>query len=238
MQHRDSIKALMAPHSTEMDLSIASALYFASRGIGQIYTNPTTNNPNSTPTGPTLQAYTTPTRVLLSGLGADELFAGYARHALAFHRHGYPALLAELALDAGRLGKRNLGRDDRVTGHWGREVRYPFLDEWVVGWAMGAPVWEKCGFRPSLVVKAGDEAGIEVTIQEEKDPKLDDEKLLLRLLAWKCGLWGIAREKKRAVGAHGDTALFVDCSRVLQIQFGSRTAKMHSGKAKGTDDVT
>lgn len=178
-EHKDTVMSLMRPHNTEMDLSISSALYFAARGVGKVHEDSQEAE---------TEIYTTPTRVLLSGLGADEMFAGYGRHGIAFDRHGYQALLAELSLDAGRLGKRNLGRDDRVTSHWAREVRYPFLDESVVSWALSTPVWQKCGFtmnpdRPSLDIL----------------PDLDREKLILRLLAWKYGLHSIAREKKRAV---------------------------------------
>jgi asparagine synthetase B (glutamine-hydrolysing) len=161
----------MHPHNTEMDLSIASALYFACRGRGHIYDKAQIK-----------REYTTRARALLSGLGADELFGGYSRHAIAFGRRGAAALIDELTLDFERLGKRNLGRDDRVTAHWGREVRYPFLDEDLVAWAVAAPVWEKCGFGASV------------------EPRLEPGKLVLRLLAWKCGLEKIASEKKRAVG--------------------------------------
>ena len=52
--------------------------------------------------------------VLLSGLGADEQLAGYARHRTRHRKAGWAALQQELALDFNRLWKRNLGRDDRV----------------------------------------------------------------------------------------------------------------------------
>jgi asparagine synthetase B (glutamine-hydrolysing) len=183
---RRTIMELMHPHKTEMDLSIAMALHFASRGKGTIFNN-------DTDTAAAVE-YTTPSRVLLSGLGADELFAGYGRHAIAFSRHGFRGLLDELSLDFNRLGKRNLGRDDRVTSHWGREVRYPFLDEDLVAWVVQAPVWEKCGF------------GIDPPPPPPPPPPHDDEphlepgKLALRLLASKAGLESISQEKKRAVG--------------------------------------
>ena len=181
----------MYPHDTEMDLSIATALFFASRGVGMV------EDAGGS------ESYKTSARVLLSGLGADELFAGYQRHDIAFQQRGYTGLVEELELDFRRLGKRNLGRDDRVLSHWGKEARYPYLDEDVVGWAMRANVWEKCGFGCTTDSRSEVEAG----------------KLVLRLLAMRLGLSGVAREKKRA------------------IQFGARTAKMERGRVKGTERV-
>ena len=179
--HRSQVISLIHPHNTEMDLSIAYALYFAARGIGTAQFG---SNGQST-------HYSTPARVLLSGLGADELFGGYTRHATAFNRKGYPGLTDELELDFNRLGKRNLGRDDRVISHWGKEVRYPYLDEDLVSWALGLPVWEKCGFGQ------GEDGSI---------PLLEPGKKLLRLLAWKLGLRHAAAEKKRAIQFGARTA--------------------------------
>lgn len=153
----------MYPHNTEMDLSIANALYFAARGEGLVENQP----------------YATTARVLFSGLGADELFGGYIRHKTAYAHRGFGGLLDELKLDVGRLGKRNLGRDDRVMAHWGREVRFPFLDERLVHWAVESPVWDKCDFANPAV----------------EDP----DKRVLRLVAESLGLVSVAREKKRAV---------------------------------------
>ena len=202
LAHRPQIISLMYPHDTEMDLSIACALYFAARGQGTVRDSITD----------AIVSYTTPARVLLSGLGADELFAGYTRHTTAFNRRGHQGLLDELELDFSRLGKRNLGRDDRVISHWGREVRYPYLDEEVVSWALERPVWEKCGFEE------GD--GGEDKRVGDGGPLLEPGKKVLRLVAWRLGMERVAIEKKRA------------------IQFGARTAKMEAGKAKGTDTLS
>ncbi|KAJ5942351.1 hypothetical protein N7516_002519 [Penicillium verrucosum] len=203
LTHRDQVKRLMRPHNTEMDISIACALYFASRGQGTAQTNPSAQLP--TPGTPPSPLYTTTSRVLLSGLGADELFAGYGRHGVAFNRGGFKDLIAEIDLDVSRLGSRNLGRDDRVLSHWGRETRFPFLDEEFVAWVLQAPVWEKCGFGlPQIDTTAG----------------IDSEKLALRLVALRLGLVKVSREKKRA------------------IQFGARTAKMETGRSRGTDALS
>jgi asparagine synthetase B (glutamine-hydrolysing) len=170
--HRDEVVALMHPHDTEMDLSIANALYFAARGRGLAITSE----------GAEPSKYSTTARVLLSGLGADELFGGYSRHGVAFSRGGYPELIEELQLDVSRLGKRNLGRDDRVMSHWGREVRFPFLDERLVKWAIEVPAWEKCDFHTS-----------------PSPGGLDAEKRVLRILANTLGMVSVSKEKKRAV---------------------------------------
>ena len=193
--HRKAICDLMYPHRTQMDLSISLALYFAGRGSGDIIE-----------AGHNHQ-YTTPTRVLLSGLGADELFGGYARHARAYNSRGYQGLLDELDLDINRLSSRNLGRDDRIISHWGREVRYPYLDEDLVRWAVELPIREKCGFGTNMNADSGKKTG------------LGPDKLILRLLAQHLGLGQTAHEKKRA------------------IQFGARTARMDESRQSGADLV-
>ncbi|KAI1456857.1 asparagine synthase-domain-containing protein [Annulohypoxylon moriforme] len=182
MSHKSKIISLLHPHDTEMDLSIALALYFAARGVGNSYIH-------KCEWEPTPPIVTSPARVLLSGLGADELFGGYARHEAAFKNGGYPRLIEELKLDISRIGQRNLGRDDRIMSHWGKEVRFPYLDEELVRFAISSPVWEKCDFQNQF-----------------HQAVIDPAKRVLRLLADKLGLPVIAREKKRAVQFGSRTA--------------------------------
>ena len=167
-----------------MDLSITYALYFAARAQGAVSVKDAEGEPHEV-------SYTSPARVLLSGLGADELFGGYGRHSVAFTRHGYPGLVDELLLDVSRLSKRNLGRDDRVMANWSKEVRFPYLDECLVRWAMQLPAWEKCDFDNGEDI-TGVEAG----------------KRILRLLALGLGMEGVARETKRAVSFLAVSSLF------------------------------
>ncbi|KAK9474812.1 asparagine synthase-domain-containing protein [Dipodascopsis tothii] len=161
---RPRVCELMWPKSSVMDLSIALAFYFAARASGVLHT-----------ADGAATAYTSPAPVLLSGLGADELFAGYTRHGTCQSRGGYAALEAELALDFGRLHERNLGRDDRVIADSGREARYPFLDEDVVAWALQCPLDAK--FGPGAV----------------------PTKAVLRQVALAAGLSAVAGEPKRAI---------------------------------------
>jgi asparagine synthase (glutamine-hydrolysing) len=77
-------------------------------------------------------------RVVLTGEGADELFAGYSYY------HDEPftnpdALQAELVRTLAELHHLNLQRCDRTTMAYGMEGRVPFLDRKVIEVAMKIP---------------------------------------------------------------------------------------------------
>lgn len=120
---REKICELLGPSGSVMDFSIALAFWFAAR------------------------ADAGGARVLFSGLGADEMMGGYSRHRGFFERNGWDGLVKELQLDVGRISTRNLGRDDRIIGDAGKEVRFPFLCEKVVSHLSSLPVWIKCDMR-------------------------------------------------------------------------------------------
>ena len=130
--------------------------------------------------------YESTARVLLMGTGADELLGGYSRHREAFKR-GWSGLVEEIQLDIDRIPHRNLGRDDRMIGDHGKETRLPFLAENVVSYLASVPIYLKCDPRCKRGI---------------------GEKLLLRIVAKKLGLGGVATKEKRA------------------IQFGSKSARL------------
>jgi len=126
------IRTLLSPKHTVMDVNIATALWFASRGTAAqrtIETNykegykDSNNNDGNNDRSP---------RVLLLGMGADELMGGYGRHRKAYEKGGWEELQKELTMDQNRLWERNCGRDDRLCSDHGREARFPFLDAHVV----------------------------------------------------------------------------------------------------------
>ncbi|KAA5831209.1 asparagine synthase (glutamine-hydrolyzing) [Saccharopolyspora hirsuta] len=74
-------------------------------------------------------------KAVLTGEGADELFAGYGY----YHRSHAAELPDELARTIGELHGLNLQRCDRVTMAHGLEARVPFLDADVIAHAMSLP---------------------------------------------------------------------------------------------------
>ncbi|KIK04283.1 hypothetical protein K443DRAFT_93427 [Laccaria amethystina LaAM-08-1] len=170
---RETIESLMIPGRTVMDLSLALALYFASRGQGQIRTS----------LGSEPEMYTSVARVVISGLGSDELMGGYGRHRSAFYTGGWEAVIKELQLEIDRIPTRNLGRDDRIVSSHGKETRHPFLSLDVVRFLASLPIHLKMDPRADLGV---------------------GDKMILRLLAQRVGLVEASSRKKRAMqfGSH------------------------------------
>ena len=67
--------------------SLAMALYFAARGVGKVR-----SGPDAQP-----EPYSSPARVLLNGLGSDELLGGYGRHRTAFQAGSWSAVIDEVS---------------------------------------------------------------------------------------------------------------------------------------------
>lgn len=226
LMHKDRVARLMAPNNTEMDLSIAIAFYFASNSrypCRKTWLQDSVEHHE--------ENYISTAKVLFSGLGADELFAGYSRHEALFQdianesntdsmnaegqqiSQMYSELQASLVHDIQVIHRRNLGRDDRVIACWGKEVRYPYLDPKFIAVAMAIDPRQKITYSWQKVVTKKCPEGKQVLHIERKH--------ILRELAGRLGLMWVKDELKRA------------------IQFGAKSAKLEVGqsKTKGTDMI-
>jgi len=85
-------------------------------------------------------------KAVLTGEGADELFAGYSYH------HAYArkprALADELTRSLGAMHNINLQRVDRITMAQGLEARTPFLDRDLIDFAQSIPASMKMRIGP------------------------------------------------------------------------------------------
>jgi asparagine synthase (glutamine-hydrolysing) len=89
-------------------------------------------------------------KVVLTGEGADELFAGYD-YMREFTDDD--ALHAELERTVRSLHNLNLQRCDRVTMAHAVEARVPFLDRNVIAWALRIPPGEKQGMPEKRLLR-------------------------------------------------------------------------------------
>ncbi|XP_006816856.1 asparagine synthetase domain-containing protein 1-like [Saccoglossus kowalevskii] len=126
------VSDLVYPLQTVLDDSIGCAIWFAARGHGILYSKGTTETDGI--------PYTSRSKVVLVGMGADEQLAGYSRHRGRYNSEGLPGLVEEIEMEIQRISARNLGRDDRIISDHGRESRFPFLDEDVVSFLNSLPV--------------------------------------------------------------------------------------------------
>uniref|UniRef100_A0A0L8IHH6 Asparagine synthetase [glutamine-hydrolyzing] n=1 Tax=Octopus bimaculoides TaxID=37653 RepID=A0A0L8IHH6_OCTBM len=161
------VSHLLYPLCSVLDDSIGCAIWFASRGLGILG-----NGPNKG------KLFYSRAKVILCGMGADELFAGYSRHRSSFSKDGWQGLIQELQTEVNRISARNLGRDDRVISDHGREARFPYLDEKFINFVAQIPAYKKVDL--TLLRGVG-------------------EKLLLRLCSFKLGFTKTAVQPKRAI---------------------------------------
>jgi asparagine synthetase B (glutamine-hydrolysing) len=128
-------------------------------------------------------------KVVFSGLGADEVWAGYSRYKTAAKKNGIKEMHQEMSLDLDRIWHRNFGRDDRMISANGREARFPFLDVETQEWMRDN--------LPDVELSHGDEESKEAVVETNALFEIDEvrgqgDKRLLRKVAKECfGLvWG------------------------------------------------
>ncbi|MFB6244891.1 MAG: diphthine--ammonia ligase [Candidatus Nanohaloarchaea archaeon] len=93
-------------------------------------------------------------KVVMSGLGSEQLYAGYDRHQKYLNRECLSGLLS--------LFQRDLYRDDVVSMRNGYELRLPFLDHSVVEHALTIPAEFKQSeeYRKYVLRKAAEKLGV------------------------------------------------------------------------------
>ncbi len=89
-------------------------------------------------------------KVLLSGLGSEELFAGYQRHLDVLKNKGN--VNAECLRGLSLLWDRDLYRDDLVTMTYTVELRLPFLDYDLIRCALAVPAKYKLNEEQNKVI--------------------------------------------------------------------------------------
>ena len=92
-------------------------------------------------------------QVLLTGLGSEELFAGYERHKGDVQAACWDGLL--------HIWERDITRDLSLAGHFGKEIRLPFMDKELISYAMKIDPALKVGpFKKEILRKASVNLGL------------------------------------------------------------------------------
>jgi asparagine synthase (glutamine-hydrolysing) len=104
-------------------------------------------------------------KVILSGLGSEELFAGYERHQNTLDKSGYSAVNKECLAGLYDMWQRDLYRDDLVMMSQTLELRLPFLDKELIEYALKIPAELKIDDRNKKIILR--EAARELEVPEE-----------------------------------------------------------------------
>lgn len=94
--------------------------------------------------------------VLLTGLGSEELFAGYERHKGDVQAACWDGLL--------HIWERDLVRDISLAENFGKEIRLPFMDKELIRYAMTIDPALKIGEQRKQILR---EAAVNLGLQKE-----------------------------------------------------------------------
>ena len=145
-------------------------------------------------------------KVLVSGQGPDELFAGYARYEKSYMKNGAGKVREELWSDFSVTHEVNIARDEKAIAYHGLESFFPYLDQKFSDIALSTP--------------------IEFLLNPNRNPS---RKILFRDLARKMGLPDhIANAQKHA------TQYSSGSSKVLQKAVAKNVPNAHNLSKKKT----
>jgi len=92
-------------------------------------------------------------QVLLTGLGSEEIFAGYERHKGDVQAACWDGML--------HIWERDIVRDLKLAEHFGKEIRLPFMDKYLIAYGMKIDAALKIGpFRKEILRKAAVNLGL------------------------------------------------------------------------------
>ncbi len=92
-------------------------------------------------------------RVVFSGQGSDEIFAGYSSYIKALDKGGFSEVEKELWFSLSRMWSRNFHRDDIICSRESLELRVPFVGLGFLKEAMAYPAEKKILSKNDLIRK-------------------------------------------------------------------------------------
>ncbi len=95
-------------------------------------------------------------QILLTGIGSEELFAGYERHKGDVQAECWDGLL--------HIWERDIMRDIAIAEHFGKELRLPFMDKELISYAMKIDPSLKIGEQRKQILR---EAAVNLGLPKE-----------------------------------------------------------------------